>query len=128
MRNSFVEAIQHVENSLQIYKNLGYAWGMAIAYTNMGVLNFSLGDWTKAVENFELADTLRKEHGNTLERPTDLKNLGETLICMGEFTRAREILDTHRPQYLTEVQATELDRMARKFQDQAIKERRSERP
>lgn len=42
--------------------------------------------------------------------------------------RAREILDTHRPQYLTAAQAAELDRMARRFQDQAIKERRSERP
>ena len=94
MRNSLIEAIQYVEKSLQIYKNLGYAWGMAIAYTNIGVLYFSLGNWQKAVENFELADTLRKEHGYTLERPTDLKNLGETLICMGDFAHAREILET----------------------------------
>jgi predicted ATPase/class 3 adenylate cyclase len=94
MRNSYAEAIRHVESSLQINKNLGYAWGMAIAYTNMGVLYFSQEDWPKAVANFELADALQKEHGYTLERPTNLKNLGETLICMGDFSHAREVLET----------------------------------
>ena len=41
--------------------------------------------------------------------------------------RAREILDTHHPEHITPAQAAELDRMARSFQDQAIKDRRSER-
>ena len=41
--------------------------------------------------------------------------------------RAKEILDTHHPEYITPAQAAELDRMAASFQEQAIKDRRSER-
>jgi trimethylamine--corrinoid protein Co-methyltransferase len=41
--------------------------------------------------------------------------------------RAKEILDTHRPQYITPAQGKELDLMARRFQEEAIKARRSDR-
>ena len=91
-RSKHAEAIQQVERSLKIYQNLSYYWGMAIAYTNLGVLNFSKGKWAKAVKNFEEADALRKDHGYTPERPTNLKNAGEVLLAMGDFQRAREKL------------------------------------
>ncbi len=95
-RGRQVEAIRQVERSLEIYKGLNYYWGMAIAFTNLGVLNYSQGEWPEAVSNFEQADTLRQEHGYTPERPTNLKNMGELLIYLGEYTRAREKLTTSR--------------------------------
>jgi predicted ATPase/class 3 adenylate cyclase len=92
-RTRHAEAIQSVERSLEIYKSLNYHWGMAIAYTNLGVLNFSTGKWPEAVASLEQADALRSEHGYTPERPTNLVNLGEILACMGDHERAREKLE-----------------------------------
>ena len=96
MRSKQSEAVQFVERGLEIYKNLNYYWGMAIAYTNIGVLHFTLENWDQAVDNFERADAIRKQYGYTPERPTNLKNLGEVLICMGDFPHARETLSQAR--------------------------------
>lgn len=92
-RSRYAEALRCVERSLEIYTHLNYTWGMAIALTNMGVLNFSLENWTMAKANFERADQLRVQYGYILERPTNLRNLGELLICQGEFERARRVLE-----------------------------------
>ena len=75
---------------------MNYHWGMAIAYTNLGVLNFSLGRWSESVANLEQADALRREHGYTPERPTNLINLGEALMCMGDHDSAREKMEASR--------------------------------
>ena len=96
MRSRNQDAIASVEQSLKIYQEMNYFWGMAISYTNLGVLQHSLGNWSEAVRNLEQADLLRKENGYNSERPTELKNLGEVLICMGEHGQAREKLETSR--------------------------------
>jgi tetratricopeptide (TPR) repeat protein len=59
-------------------------------------LHYALGRWQKAVENFERADMIRRDYGYVSERPTNLKNLGEALIGLGEFRAAREKLMTSR--------------------------------
>jgi tetratricopeptide (TPR) repeat protein len=96
MRSQLQDAILHVERSLEINKNLNFYWGMAIAYTNLGVLQYTLGEWHAAVSNMVQADTLRSEHGYVSERPNNLKNLGEILISIGDHTQAREKLETSR--------------------------------
>lgn len=95
-RSRHIEAIGSVERSLDIYKDMNYHWGMAIAYTNLGVLNFSLGRWSDSVAHLEQADVLRREHGYTPERPTNLINLGEVLMCMGDHEKAREKMEASR--------------------------------
>ena len=95
-RSRHIDAIQSVERGLEIYKDMNYHWGMAIAYTNLGVLNFSLGRWSESVANLEQADALRREHGYTPERPTNLINLGEALMCMGDHDSAREKMEASR--------------------------------
>lgn len=95
-RSHYQEALRCVERSLEIYSHFNYAWGMAIALTNMGVLNFSLENWELAAANFERADLLRVQYGYSLERPTNLKNLGELLLCQGQFEQARQVLETSR--------------------------------
>jgi predicted ATPase/class 3 adenylate cyclase len=90
------EAISHVENSLEIYHNLNYHWGKAVAYTNLGILHYGKGEWRIAVERFEQADAIRKEHGYHPERATNLKNLGELLIYLGDHEGARIKLEESR--------------------------------
>lgn len=95
-RSRLNEAIESVERSLQIYKDLNYHWGMAVALNNLGILNFIFGKWEDAVNHLEQADRLRSEYGNDPERPINLKNLGEVLIAMGDYERARTKMETSR--------------------------------
>ncbi len=95
-RSRFSDAIESVEHSLEIYKNLHYHWGMANALTNLGVLHFSTEKWPQAVDYLEQADRLRREYGDDPERPINLKNLGEVLIDMGDYQNARSKLETSR--------------------------------
>lgn len=94
MRSNYKEAINCVRHSLQVYKSLHYTWGMAIAYTNLGVLLFTTGKWPEALANLEQADDLRTQNGYLPERPTSLKNLGEVLFCAGQFEQARQKFET----------------------------------
>jgi len=96
MQSNHLEAIQCVQNSLEIYDKLKYHWGLAVAYTNMGILHYSLGRWQIAVDSFYKADDIRREFGYMTERPTNLKNLGEALIGLGDHVQAREKLETSR--------------------------------
>ncbi len=95
-RSRFSDAIESVEHSLEIYKNLHYHWGMANALSNLGILHYSTEKWAQAVEYLEQADRLRREYGDDPERPVNLENLGEVLIDLGEFQDARAKLETSR--------------------------------
>ena len=93
-RLRYEEAIDSVERSLAIYQSLDYQWGMAISLTNLGVLNFSIGKWPECISFLEQADQIRSEFGHHPERPTNLINLGEALIAVGNFERARRVLES----------------------------------
>ncbi len=95
-RSRFADAIESVEHSLEIYRNLNYHWGMAISLANLGILHYSTEKWSQAVEYLEQADRLRREYGDDPERPINLKNLGEVLIDLGEYQQARANLETSR--------------------------------
>lgn len=95
-RSRYPDAIESVEHSLEIFKNLHYHWGMAVALTNLGVLHFSIEKWPQAVDYLTQADSLRQEYGDDPERPINLKNLGEVLLDMGEHEDARARLTTGR--------------------------------
>lgn len=94
MHSDYGAAIECVKHSLEVYEKLTYFWGMAIAYTNLGVLQHSAGKWAEAIANLEQADAIRLQNGYLAERPTSLKNLGEALVCTGEFDLAREKFET----------------------------------
>ncbi len=95
-RSRFSDAIENVEHSLEIYKSLHYHWGMAISLANLGILHYSTEKWSQAVEYLEQADRLRREYGDDPERPTNLMNLGEVLIDLGDHRQARLNLETSR--------------------------------
>lgn len=93
-RSRFADAIESVESSLEIYKNLNYHWGMANTLTNLGILQYMTEKWSRAVEYLEQADNIRREYGDDPERPVNLKNLGEVYIDLGDFEKARAKLQT----------------------------------
>jgi len=92
-RGDFAAAINYVDRSLLLYKDLGYAWGMAISYTNLGILYYVGGSWTKAVASFKQAYVLRREHGYLPEQALNLYNLGTLHMEMGNHEQARSDLE-----------------------------------
>jgi predicted ATPase/class 3 adenylate cyclase len=95
-RSRFADAIESVEHSLEIYKNLHYHWGMAISLANLGILHYSTEKWLRAVEYLEQADRLRREYGDDPERPINLKNLGEVFLDLGDHQHARTNFEISR--------------------------------
>jgi len=89
-------AISYVDRSLQLYKDLGYAWGMAISYINLGILHYTRGNWAKAASSFEQAYVLQRDNGYLPEQALNLHNLGALHIEMGEHEQARRDLETSR--------------------------------
>ena len=93
-RSRFQEAIESVQLSLEVHRNINYQWGIAIALTNLGVLYYTTGKWSEAVNCLEKADQLQTDCGFDPERATNLKIMGEMLIAMGDFTNARSKLNS----------------------------------
>ncbi|MGD1993979.1 MAG: adenylate/guanylate cyclase domain-containing protein, partial [Anaerolineae bacterium] len=87
------EAARYVENSLKLHQGAGYAWGMAIAYTNLAILHYAQGRWPEAVGYFERAYTLRRDNGYLPEQALTLSNLGNLRTAMGEHAQARADLE-----------------------------------
>ncbi|MBU0703131.1 MAG: tetratricopeptide repeat protein [Chloroflexi bacterium] len=87
------EAIAYVEHSLNLYKGLGYTWGVANAYSNLGILRYRLGNWSVAVQNFERASTLREEIGDIQNRADSLTNLGILHLSMGKHEAGQQDLE-----------------------------------
>jgi predicted ATPase len=87
------EASDYVRRSLALYTGTGYAWGMAVATTNLGVLCYSQGEWPEAVTHFKHAYQLRHENGYLPEQTLNLSNLALLQIAMGDHHAARENLE-----------------------------------
>ena len=91
---NLVEATGYVGRSLELYQSLGYAWGMAVAYTNLGVLHYAQGMWSQAAEHFGRAYALRRENGYLPEQAVSLNNLGLLRMAMGDHDQAQKDLET----------------------------------
>jgi adenylate cyclase len=93
-QGQWLEAVGHVQQSLDLYDILGYAWGMANSYVNLGVLYFTQGAWPHAADSFERAYALQCEMGYTPAQALSLKNLGLLQMAMGDHALARRSLES----------------------------------
>jgi tetratricopeptide (TPR) repeat protein/nucleoside-triphosphatase THEP1 len=79
------QAIDYVERSLGLYKKLAYDWGIANAYSNLGILHDVTGLWAKAAEYHQQTLNLRLQMGDVQHQATTLDNLGVLHMSMGQF-------------------------------------------
>ncbi len=87
------QAVSYVERSLQLYERVGYLWGTAIAYGNLGILHDVRGEWSKAANYYEQAYALHNIIGDLQNQAGNLDNLGTLHMAMGEHERAQEELE-----------------------------------
>jgi adenylate cyclase len=93
-QGNLAEATAYVERSLELYRCLGYFWGMANAYSNLGVLYYRRGDWPTALENWERTLELRRTIGDPQHEAAALNNLGFLRTSMGELKLAQRDLES----------------------------------
>ena len=86
-------AVDYVNRSLQLYERVGYLWGMAIAYGNLGILYDVLGDWLQAADYHERAYTLQQTIGDIESQARSFDNLGLLHMVMGEHALAEQELN-----------------------------------
>jgi len=93
-RGDLSEAIVYAELCLDLYQGLGYPWGMANAYTNLGILYYVQGEWPAAAESLMQAEQVQKKIADLPGRAVTLNNLGTLRQSMGEHELAQEDLET----------------------------------
>jgi tetratricopeptide (TPR) repeat protein len=86
------EAITYVQRSLDLYEKLGYLWGMATAYGNLGILRYMEGNWLRAAEYYERAYTIHQTIGNPESQAHNLDNLGVLHTATGNYETAQREL------------------------------------
>ncbi|MCG3206702.1 MAG: hypothetical protein FOGNACKC_00301 [Anaerolineae bacterium] len=92
-QNNLAKAISHVQQSLQLYDDLGYLYGAAIAYGNLGILYYQQGNWHKAIRYYERAYTGHQMIGNRDGVAVSLDNRGLLSLAMGKLEQAKTDLE-----------------------------------
>jgi class 3 adenylate cyclase/tetratricopeptide (TPR) repeat protein len=87
------KATAFVEQSLQLYQNMGYFWGTAIALGNLGILYHLQGSWAKAAHYYQQAYDLHQITGDRQNQANNLDNLGTLHLAMGEHEKAKQELE-----------------------------------
>jgi predicted ATPase/class 3 adenylate cyclase len=88
------EAINYAEQSLKLYDGVGYLWGTATAYGNLGLLYDVLGDWSRAVDYHQQACALHGKMGSLEGEARSFDNLGILHMIMGQHDPARQEIET----------------------------------
>ncbi|GAB4422383.1 MAG: hypothetical protein Kow0031_00050 [Anaerolineae bacterium] len=92
-QNDLTKAITHVKQSLRLYDDLGYLYGVAVAYGNLGILHSQQGSWHKAIRYYERAYAGHQMIGNRDGLAVSLDNRGLLFLAMGQLDQARTDLD-----------------------------------
>jgi len=90
IQGNYSEALDYLEKSLKIEKNLGNKIGISRCLNNMGILFESKGDYSKALELYKKSLQIDIELKDKLGVATCLLNIGGTYECLGEFPKALE--------------------------------------
>ncbi|NTW00114.1 MAG: tetratricopeptide repeat protein, partial [Oscillochloris sp.] len=92
-QDHLAKAAHYVEQSLEIYRSIGYAPGTAAAYDNLGSLYYTQGKWAAALASFEKALQLRDEIGYVPSQALTLANLGQLRLAAGNHAQAAADLE-----------------------------------
>lgn len=86
----YPEAKRYNQESFDIYKKIGYEWGIAYCLNNMGRIVRTEGDIEKARENYMRSIKIWERVGDMRSCMVPLSNLGAISRFLGEYDRAKE--------------------------------------
>ncbi|MCO5245496.1 MAG: tetratricopeptide repeat protein [Anaerolineae bacterium] len=89
----FQTAVEYVQESLALFRAANNSWGVAVAFSNLGVLHDILGHWGVAAKYYHQASKMQEKLGDLEHQACSLDNLGALRTAMGEFLTARQDLE-----------------------------------
>lgn len=75
-KGSYLDALQHYEQSLDVFKSISNKTGIANMYSNIGNVYFEQGNDSRALENYLQSLKISEEINDTLRIVTALVNIG----------------------------------------------------
>lgn len=88
------DAVRDTRRSAELYEAKRDYTGAAHAYTNLGVLHYTRGEWARACEELGHSENLRLQHAIMNGRASNLINLASIEMSMGDHESARAHLES----------------------------------
>ena len=76
------------------FRSAGDVTNLAFAYNNLGHVHKRSCEWQRALEHYQAAYYLLATEGEFQDRSALHHNLAITLLMVGRFAEAKELLDT----------------------------------
>ena len=86
--NEYPQAIQHQREALDLYRQIGDVWGVAVASNNLGQIQLESGEIAEALALFEESAALYRQTGVKAGLANALSNLGQVSYLRGDWTNA----------------------------------------
>ncbi len=86
--SQFGEAIKHLEELVQIFKEIGDRKNESKCYTSLGIAYRNLGDFNKAIQCHEKSLEIFKDVGDRAGESKCYTNLGNAYLSLGDFNKA----------------------------------------
>jgi tetratricopeptide (TPR) repeat protein len=96
----YADAVDHLQQSLDVYRELGDGWGQGNVLTNLGIVDVRTGRMDEARRTSLAAVELHRASGNLFGEGLTLNNLGYVCTSLGRYEEAlvhlRASLDLRR--------------------------------
>jgi len=79
--------------ALKIFTELGDLRGQARSLMNLGVREYYLGQWIRALDFYERAEEIYRRTGRTLDAAMCMGNRAEVLVDQGDVAHTKELLE-----------------------------------
>lgn len=93
LRGDYPASYRGYRETGEYYRRVGDARMLASTYVNSGVIMQSLSDWRRAIDYFQLADSLFARSGNDAYRVKNRLNFSNALFRQGERQKAVAMLE-----------------------------------
>lgn len=89
-KSDFDRALEFLQQSLALRKELGHKQDIATAFNNIGIIYWYKGDFNRALECYQQSLLLREEIGNKQDIAASLNNIGAIYGRKGELDHSLE--------------------------------------
>jgi predicted ATPase/Flp pilus assembly protein TadD len=93
LADDHAEAIQYLQHSLEIYRQLGDTWGQARAFDGLGMVSWTLGDYTSAQTYFNHTLSTYRQLGEQQGIASALDHLGVVAREQNDFVQAHSYFE-----------------------------------
>ncbi len=84
----YIKSVDHFTRGKLIFEELGYNYGIAACYNNIGMVYYTQADYTNAIDYHKRSLKIREQINNKGEISQNLNNLGNDYFGLGNYSKA----------------------------------------